>query len=377
MNNTNTIRCPNCGKLINVSEVLYHNIEKELRTSLEKENEKKVKELETKLRGEALKKVQKEMAENMKAMQDQLKEKSNQLKKMNKLRAQAEQLKREKNQMSEKLKSEYDEKVKKIAAQVTERIMKKANADMERRLGEKDLVIKRLEKLADEAKRKAVQVSVQTQGDVQEIIIERELMRMFPDDEVLEIRKGASGADSVHNVFHNGKQVARILYESKRTKQFSPTWIPKLKKDMVSEKANIGVIVTETMPEGPSGIIQMDGIWVCHFPDFNSLALIIREFVLRAYCMLSVNKRKNDKMELLYDYLTGDEFRMHIETIFRKFAEMKLQFDKEKGDFSKMFKKREELLNAMIKSTADICLSIKQITGKELPEESLPGLLTA
>lgn len=232
---------------------------------------------------------------------------------------------------------------------------------------EQDIKIKQLNKLLTEATRKAEQGSIQLQGEAQEVCIEQWLKKMFRDDEILEVNKGVKGGDCIHIVNHNGNQCAKIYYESKRTKVFKSDWVDKLRKDMMMEKANVGVIITEAMPRGTKDLAYVNGIWICSYEASKSLCLVIREFVVKAYEVTAVTKGKDDKMEMLYDYLTGDEFRLNIETIFNKLAEMKMQIDKEKADTVKLWKKREELIESMIRSASGVCISIKQITGKRLP----------
>ena len=160
-------------------------------------------------------------------------------------------------------------------------------------------------RMAEEMKRKAEQGSMQLQGEVQELAIEEYLVNVFPKDEVEEISKGVRGGDCVHVVKDNfGNECGRILYESKRTKAFSKEWIVKLKDDMRLKQAEIGVIITEAMPGELTRFGQIDGIWICTFSEFKSVALLMRHTINRIGEVIAAQDNKGDKMKLLYDATT-------------------------------------------------------------------------
>lgn len=382
----NNITCPNCGNEINVNEILYHEIEDKVNSNFQKQIKAKEKEFEAKetkmkkeLEASIRKVIEKKYEKENENLQEKLKKQANELSDMNKIKAEAERLKKEKAEIEKKVvmkvEKEMEQKMKQQLAKFAEDIQKKTEADMERKLKEKDTVINQLKKIVTEAKQKAEQGSIQLQGEAQEICIEERLKKMFPEDEILEVKKGVRGGDCIHNVLIDGKKCATIYYESKRTKAFQNSWIEKLKDDMKRERANVGVLITETMPAGTRDFVLIDGIFVCSYSESKYLCGVIRELVLRAYSIYASNKNRNDKMELLYDYLTGDEFRMNIETVFNKLADMKLQIIKEKEISFKQWKKREEQIQTMLSSVAGVCLSVKQITGKSLPEPEADNYL--
>lgn len=374
---TNKINCPNCGFEIDVNKILSHQIEDHLRNEFKKtleERDIKAQEKEIKIKQETEIILRKQIAEENKVKDSQMKKKLDELAK---LKAETEKLKKGNEESERKIKADYEARFKKMMAAETEKIKKESESDYERIIKEKDITIKSLNKLATEAKRKAEQGSIQLQGEAQEVCIEEWLRKMYPDDLILEVRKGDRGGDCIHTVMQSGEQAAKIFYESKRTKLFQRGWIEKLKQDMIREKANVGIIITETMPVGAKDIIQIDGIWVCSYQSSKSLCMVIREFVLKTYGTFKVNNGKKEKMELLYDYLTGDEFRMNVETMFKKLAEMKIQIEKEKKDAVSSWKKREEHISSMIKSAAGICVGVKQLTGNEIVKlNEQPYLLT-
>lgn len=172
-------------------------------------------------------------------------------------------------------------------------------------------------KLINEMKRKTEQGSMQMQGEVQELAIEEYLTGTFPRDLVEEISKGKRGADCVHIVRdHYENECGRILYESKRTKHFSNDWIAKMKDDMRLKQAEIGVIVSEVLPDGMTRFGAIDGIWVCSFAEFKALAHLFRNNLARIGEILSSQVNKGEKSQMIYGYVTGNEFRQKLEAAF-------------------------------------------------------------
>lgn len=232
-------------------------------------------------------------------------------------------------------------------------------------------------KLAEEMKRKAEQGSMQLQGEVQELAIEEYLAQQFPFDTIEEIKKGQRGGDCIQTVnTRNFSNCGTIYYESKRTKNFSVDWIEKFKKDMQVRSSTIGVLVTEAMPNDMERMGMKNGIWICDFQEFKGLCKVLRESLILLKKNVIVQENKGDKMSLLYDYLTGDEFRMQIESIVDAFTTMKSQLETEKRSMLTQWKRREKQIDRVIESTVGMYGSVKGIAGSavqtigslELPE---------
>lgn len=373
----NTINCPNCNTVINVNEVLFKQVSKEVDVSFQamlkaelKRAEEKYQEKEIELKKDLMKKIKAEVtgeySDEIALLKKQVNEKTSQLKDLEKFKLDAEKLRKEKDELAQNIKKEYELKTAKVVADETMKVRKKIETDMERKLKEKDIHIKKIQKSLVEANRKAEEVSIQLKGEAQEICIENSLKKEFPEDIISAVKQGTKGGDILHTVMSNGQQCAKIYYESKRTSSFQNGWIKKLKEDMKSEQATIGVIITESMPSGVEDLIQIEGIWICSFQTSEIVCRILREHVIQLYNSMITVKDKNSKMELLYKYLTGEQFRITIETFFNTLAETKIQIQKEKEAAKKNFKAREEHLKILLGSGADICLSVKEITGKQI-----------
>lgn len=219
-------------------------------------------------------------------------------------------------------------------------------------------------RMAEEMQRKAEQGSMQLQGEVQELAIEEYLVNAFPKDDVEEISKGVRGGDCVHVVKDGfGNECGRILYESKRTKSFSKEWIIKLKDDMRLKQAEIGVIVTEAMPGDLTRFGRIDGIWICSFAEFKSVALLMRHTMTRIGEVIAAQDNKGDKMKLLYDYLTGNEFRQRVDAIREAFEQMNSDLQRERSQAIANFAKREKQIFKVMENTVALYGDVRGIAG--------------
>ena len=219
-------------------------------------------------------------------------------------------------------------------------------------------------KLADEMKRKAEQSSMQRQGEVQELLLEAILKENFPFDVIEEVGKGVEGADCVQVVRNNsGTVCGKIIYESKRTKTWSNNWVEKLKADMRSRGADVAILVTQAFPKDMERFGEKDGIWICNFSEVNSVAHLLRNGIIKVYDITRNEENKGDKMQLLYNYLTGNEFKGQVEAIVEGFMAMKQSIMKERIQMEKMWKEREKQLEKVLISTSGMYGSVKGIAG--------------
>ncbi|HEX2847011.1 MAG TPA: DUF2130 domain-containing protein [Chitinophagaceae bacterium] len=221
-------------------------------------------------------------------------------------------------------------------------------------------------KLADEMRRKAEQGSTQLQGEIQELALEEMLRLAFPFDLVAEVGKGVRGADCVQTVRNNlGQECGKIIYESKRTNNFGADWIEKLKADMRSLGADMAVIVTRTMPRDMDGFGLKDGVWVCSYSEVKALAVVLRDTIMRVSNAVRNNENKGDKMHMLYDYLTSNEFAEQWKAIREGFLGMKISIQKERDAMEKLWKTREKQLEKVLLNATHIRGSIEGIAGME------------
>ena len=221
-------------------------------------------------------------------------------------------------------------------------------------------------KLAEEMKRKAEQGSMQLQGEVQELALAEMLNSAFPFDIISEVGKGVRGADCIQTVRNNfGHECGKIIYESKRTEHFGGDWIEKLKTDMRSLGADIAILVTKTMPRGMDKFGEKEGVWICSFSEIKPVAFMLRDSIIRIAGASKNQENKGDKMHMLYDYLTSNEFASQWRAIREGFMSMKLSIQKERDTMEKLWKAREKQLEKVLINAAHVRGSIEGIAGMD------------
>lgn len=361
----NAIKCPNCGTKIEITQALRQEIEEQVRVSekakFSQELEKVKKEIEEKAQKEQEEKLALEMADLKKALAEKEE-------KMAEFRDQELKLREEKRKLEERQKElalEVERKLEEERKKIEAAALKQA--DEEHRLKEKESqkVINDLKKALEEARRKAQQGSQQTQGEVLELDLEETLRNSFSQDEIEPVGKGVRGADVRQTVkSKSGVVCGVILWESKRTKTWSDSWIAKLKADLRAEGANIPVIVSEVLPaEAQNGLGVKEGVWVVAFSLVLPLAVLIRKNLLEVAYQKVTQKDKGRKADLLYEYITGHEFRQQLEALAEVYQEMQAEISKEKAAFEKIWKARESQIKRLVFSTANIYGGMQGLIG--------------
>jgi len=405
MNTVEKIRCTNCGTEIDVNKALSREIETRLKTEYSTQSSKHLAEIEklkkekVEIEAAILKEKEKEYVkrletetdrireelvkeneEGLKSLQKSLKEKSEQVIELNKTKAELEKIRLEKEEieykitaakdaeLSKKLKDER-ESGKAFLENEKERIKKEITEENALKIDELKKKLDDQTALAEEMKRKAEQGSMQLQGEVLELAIEDILKDTFRFDVIEPVPKGISGADIIQKIRNNaGNEAGIIAYESKRTKTFGKDWISKLKEDGARVKADICVLVTDALPEDIDRIGQKEGVWVCTFAEFKGLALVLRDSIIRVSEAFSSQTNKGEKMQMLYDYLTGKEFSSQILMILESFGELQKGYYEERNRMEKIWKTREKQLEKILLNTNGFIGSIKGIAGNSLAE---------
>ncbi len=261
----------------------------------------------------------------------------------------------ERNKLAEQVKKEEEEK------------NKLRDTEFEMKLKERDKQLDDQRKLIEEMKRKSEQGSMQLQGEVQELALEHMLRYAFPFDLVSEVGKGVRGADCIQTVRNSfGQECGKIIFESKRTKDFSEDWVEKLKADMRSLGADVAVIVTQAMPKDMNGFGEHNGVWICTFGEARSLVHVLRDAVIKVYNAAKSQEGKGDKMALLYQYLISSEFSEQWSAIRDGFMGMRMSIQKERDAMEKLWKSREKQLERVLLSAAHIKGSIEGIAGMDV-----------
>lgn len=397
MSKQQTTHCPNCGTEIDVNELLYHQLEEQARQKFQTQlaNEQKklaarqsdIESQQAQLqqtvadqvaaslaleRDKMLAKVELEQAERIKAMEAELSKQSEKVIKLNSAEAQIEQLKREQKSLRSNIELELQKQYTEQLASESDKVKQQLLSENQLKISEREQLIDQLKQKLQEAQRQAEQGSVQLQGEAQELLIEEWLRSTYPLDTIEEVKKGALGADTLQIINTRERpDCGSIYYESKRTKEFQPAWIEKFKTDIQQKDATIGVLITQAMPKGIDTLGQIDGVWVCSFSAFKNLSQVLRESLIQISQALVVQENKGDKMGMLYDFLTGNEFRMQIEAIVEGFTQMKTDLDSEKRAMQMAWKKREKQIDRVLLNTNSMYGSIKGIAGDAVQTVSL------
>ena len=379
------ITCPNCKHEFAPTDAIREEVEKELNRKAIEWQKKKNEEYEVRLTEER-KKIQSSLEENIrKNLAADFEQQLSMLQKNNKeneeklaeaRKQQVEYLKKEqdlKNKEAElelnvqkQLQSEREKLSLEIRGQEEQRMQVK-ETEYQLRLKEMEEKFEQQKKLAEEMRRKAEQGSMQSQGEAQELALEEMLKAAFPFDSIEEVGKGVKGADCIQVVRNNfGQECGKIIYESKRTSSFSNEWIEKLKADMRSQGAEIAVIVTKSMPKDMDFFGIKDGVWICSFSEVKALSAVLRDGVIRIASANRSNENRGDKMHLLYDYLTSNEFAEQWKAIREGFMSMKLSIQKERDAMEKLWKAREKQLEKVLLNAAHIRGSIEGISGMDV-----------
>ena len=273
--------------------------------------------------------------------------------------------------LQRELQKERELMTEQIRKQETEKSQLK-ETEMQLKLKEVQLQLEEQRKLAEEMKRRAEQGSMQRQGEVQELLLEEILKENFPFDAIEEVGKGVEGADCIQIVRTNtGKECGRIIYESKRTKTWSNNWVDKLKTDKRSKGADIAILVSQVFPRDMERFGERDGIWICNFTEVASVAQVLRSGIIKINEAIKSQENKGDKMQMLYDYLTGNEFRGNVEAILEGFMSVKNGIIKEKAMMEKIWKEREKQMEKAILNTSSLYGSVKGIAGASVSDISL------
>ena len=351
---SSTVICPSCGHQFSPDAVLTQEIEVSLRARLEKELLEKAKQAGSKELADREAEIKELKSRAKESMELELK-----------LRAEKRAMQEAKEKFELDKARQLDQERAKIKADAEQVVMDKEKFKLE----EKEKMIADLKKSLDEATRKANQGSQQTQGEVLELEIEDLLRRTFATDDIVAIAKGASGAD-IRQVVRgrSGALAGTIIWETKRTKNWTEGWVQKLKDDQRAEKAEVAVLVSTVLPKTLKTFGVYQGIWVSDVASVIGLAIALRTSLLQVAVVKQSSVGKNEKMEVLFNYLSGVEFKQRIEAIVESFTTMKLGLEKEKLAYTKIWAKRDKQIEQVVHNTIGLHSDLEGLMGKALPK---------
>lgn len=372
--------CPNCKHEFTPEDAFRHAIEEQVNKKNSQEQKIEIERVRKEATAEASKKAEIEASLSLKKAEDEAKEEKERNQTLQ------EQFLLQSKELREIKRSVVDEKIdmqKKMTEEmekIRQEESKKAAEEHYLKDKEKDRKLQEVLELNDELKRKIQQGSQQTQGEVQEIDFEAMLKNTFPTDEIIPIEKGKNGADVKQIVkSSSGRSWGTILWESKRQKNWSDSWVDKLKEDLRKSQADIPALVSQVLPkEITNGMGPKDGIWVTNYALAIPLAHLLRKAILDAGYQKAVKEHSGRKADLIYDLVTGNEYIQNIQAVVDVYRENKELIDKERTAYAKMWKEREFRNERLISGIANIYGSIQGIAGSsaipQIKGLDLPGL---
>lgn len=386
-----TIKCPGCETEIEISDAILKDIEVDILQEIEENHRKELKTLEnehlqkleqnqkafekkrTKLIANAEKaakeKIQNDYEAKIKAKDDEAKEREEKYKSsQDELIKLTKELRAAKDAEST-IKLEFERKLIDEQAKIQTKARKEAEDEMSLQIAEKDKKLGDAEKQIRELQRKIQQGSQQTQGEVLELELEDELKQSFPFDEISEVPKGIKGADVIQIVKTKmGKKCGTIVWESKNTKNWSNTWIKKLIEDQRALKAELAILVSVALPDEIESFGQKDKIWVSNRNSAIPLVSALRNQLIEIKSARDISKGMATQAEVVYKYLTSNEFKQRIEIWVEYFKERQEEISKERAYFNKKWEKEEKEMQKVFDSTAGMYGDLQGLIGNALPK---------
>lgn len=302
-------------------------------------------------------------------LQDVLKQRDEKLAEAQKVQADLMRKQRELDDAKRELDLTVEKQVQEGLTATREQAKKEAEESLNLKVKEKEQTIASMQKQIEDLKRKAEQGSQQLQGEVQELELEALLSTKFPFDKIEPVPKGEHGGDVLHLVINPlGQSCGTILWESKRTKNWSDGWLAKFRDDQRAAKAELAVIVSQALPKSVETFDLIDGVWVTHPRAVLPIAVTLRHTLIEIATARQASEGQQTKMEMVYQYLTGPQFRQRIEAIVEAFSSMQEDLHKEKKAITKQWAKREEQIDRVMQATVGMYGDFQGIAGKTLQE---------
>ena len=360
-----SIKCPECATTIEIEALLSQQIESELVEQMQADNQKQIEREKTR----AAEKVTEKFNLQLTDMQEQLQEQKNLAEKATKqeleVRKQVRALEEKEKTLDLELERRLSTEKQKIEKSLTEQYAETNDLkvqELKRKLEEQERGHK-------EALRKVQQGSMESQGEVLEDDLELRLQQSFPMDTLEEVKKGKAGADIIHTVKNETHQACGVIvWEAKNTKNWSPKWIEKLKDDQREAKANLAVLVSRVLPPEIDTFGQINGIWVSSIAAAIPLASALRQQLSMVEYARNASAGQGDKVELMYEYFSGDEFRQKVEGIVDAFTTMQTQLNKEKTAMQRIWNERDKQIQRVIANTTGMYGDVRGIIGTNVGE---------
>jgi hypothetical protein len=369
--NEPTVVCPNCKTEIKLTESLAAPLIESTRREYQ---ERLIAERQT-IAVEEAKKARRllstdleKQASELAELQEVLIDRDAKLAEAQKAQAELIRKQRELDDAKREMDLTIEKKVQESLTTVRDKAKLEAEEGLKLKVAEKEEQIAGMQRQIEELRRKAEQGSQQLQGEVQELELESLLRSAFPQDSIEPVPKGEHGGDVLHRVMGPIGLCGTILWESKRTKNWSDIWLAKLREDQRAAKAEVALIITQTLPKEVETFNLIDGVWVSSHRCAIPVAIALRYSLIELAAARQAGEGQQTKMELVYKYLTGPRFRHRIQAIVEKFGDMHEDLHRERKTMTKLWAKREEQIRCVVESTAGMYGDLQGIAGKTLQE---------
>ncbi|MBC7498071.1 DUF2130 domain-containing protein [Candidatus Gracilibacteria bacterium] len=373
---SNNITCPNCGHQFSLSDVQKHELEhmrgemqETIKNEMQKDFDERARSYAMKVKAEAEEQARKQAIEldSYKKRDEESRAKEMQYlkeKQVMEMRAKDMEIEKERAIIEAKKLMEVDIKIQieKEQAYNTDKL----RLEYEKRMAEMQKQLEMTQKAVEDANRKANQGSMQIQGEIQEDALRELLMTNFPTDTISDVEKGIKGADVIQEVRNMNGTVGIIAWESKNTKAWSESWVDKLKEDRLRVNADISILVTAVLPKGVDKFGLYKGVWLVEWSYALPIAIMLRGQIESMSHLRTSLVSKDEKMEVLYNYLTSARFKDKVENIIDAFRQMQDQVAEERRAFESRWKKREQLLEQVIKNTGGMYGDLGGMLGGKL-----------
>lgn len=385
-----SISCPSCGAKIPLTRALRSEIEASVRLQFEQRLQERESELRAEYDGqvqdelrrahkEAAKKAEKKVAQELGELRAELKDQARDLEESRRLELTLRKREREVERKQQDLELTVARHIDKERSRIVAETAGRLTEEQRLRDAEKERQLADLRHQIEELKRKAEQGSQQLQGEAAEGELESTLRAAFPADEVCAVGQGVRGADVHHIVIDGrGRRSGSILWECKNTRHWNDAWIAKLKQDQRSMHADVAVLVSAALPKWCAKFTFSDGVLITNFACAVSLASVLRANLCQLAQVRSAAINKEEKLELLYRYLSGVEFRQRVEAVVEAFAAMREDIDRERRAAERQWARRTRQIEAVTFNVAGmygdlqgLVPALPSIAMLELPEADL------
>jgi hypothetical protein len=226
-----------------------------------------------------------------------------------------------------------------------------------------------LQRKLGEAQQQLQRGSQQIHGESQEIVLRELLFEAFEWDRIDDVPIGMHGADVIQLVRTiDGREHGTMIWESKRTKAWSDDWLPKLRDDLRTAGATFAILVSQALPQDIRHFGERGGVWICGWPYATALAAALRAALLEVSSARRSNAGRGEKMQMVYDYLTGTEFRNRVSGLVEACQEMQHDLQQEQRAMHSLWKRREKQLLRARDNVSAFYGDLQGIAGRHLAD---------